>query len=209
MPYCTQHQIALTLVCCLGVFFAGCRRPEGSIAKEQDPRVTSGDSALQEQAAATARPQGVSVAMKAKDELFQRLSSRLVEVLAAGGPAEAIQVCSQEAQVIASEVGEQHGVKIGRTSFRLRNAANRPPTWTAKFVDERSEKPEYLVLDDGSTGVLLPILLMPQCTVCHGDKESLAPEVSQKLADLYPDDAATGFKAGDLRGWFWIEVPPR
>jgi len=28
------------------------------------------------------------------------------------------------------------------------------------------------------------------------------------LAAKYPMDQATGFKEGDLRGWFWIEVPP-
>jgi hypothetical protein len=32
-------------------------------------------------------------------------------------------------------------------------------------------------------------------------------EVKQTLAKEYPDDQATGFEEGDLRGWFWIEVP--
>jgi hypothetical protein len=27
------------------------------------------------------------------------------------------------------------------------------------------------------------------------------------LAARYPDDRATGFAPGDLRGWFWVEVP--
>lgn len=211
MAYYERFPGVLLLLGCSCVFSGGCREseplPASEKAKETVGSITAEGASTEELETAKARPRGISVAMKAKDELFQRLSSRLVEVMAASGPANAIEVCSQEALAIAGEVGEQHGVKIGRTSFHLRNAANSPPEWAAPFVDNRSQKPEYLALADGSTGVLLPILLQPQCTVCHGDKETLAPEVSQKLAELYPTDSATGFKAGDLRGWFWIEVP--
>ena len=31
--------------------------------------------------------------------------------------------------------------------------------------------------------------------------------VKEALAASYPADRATGFREGDLRGWFWIEVP--
>jgi hypothetical protein len=27
------------------------------------------------------------------------------------------------------------------------------------------------------------------------------------LAKTYPGDRATGFAAGELRGWFWLEIP--
>jgi hypothetical protein len=36
------------------------------------------------------------------------------------------------------------------------------------------------------------------CLQCHG--EALAPEVTQALAARYPDDRATGFREGQLRG---------
>jgi hypothetical protein len=32
--------------------------------------------------------------------------------------------------------------------------------------------------------------------------------VTAAHAAKYPKDQATGFKEGDLRGWFWVEVPP-
>jgi hypothetical protein len=38
----------------------------------------------------------------------------------------------------------------------------------------------------------------------HGDPDTFAPEVSQALQKLYPDDAATGFEIGDLRGAFRV-----
>jgi hypothetical protein len=31
--------------------------------------------------------------------------------------------------------------------------------------------------------------------------------VREELAERYPADRATGFKVGDIRGWFWVEVP--
>ena len=45
------------------------------------------------------------------------------------------------------------------------------------------------------------------CLQCHG--EVLDPAVAGKIAELYPDDQATGFIDGDLRGVFWVEYPTR
>ena len=39
------------------------------------------------------------------------------------------------------------------------------------------------------------------------DGSELAPGVAAQLAELYSDDKATGFEAGDLRGVFWLEFP--
>ena len=43
-------------------------------------------------------------------------------------------------------------------------------------------------------------------SACHGG--TLDPEVTAKLKELYPQDAATGFKVGDLRGAFTIRQGP-
>jgi hypothetical protein len=43
------------------------------------------------------------------------------------------------------------------------------------------------------------------CLVCHG--ETLAPEIAAQIAAQYPEDQATGFADGDLRGVFWVEFP--
>jgi hypothetical protein len=37
--------------------------------------------------------------------------------------------------------------------------------------------------------------------------DRLSPAVREELKERYPADQATGFKDGDLRGWFWVEVP--
>jgi integrase len=60
------------------------------------------------------------------------------------------------------------------------------------------------VLDGGRTGYVEPLATAPMCLACHG--ESIEPAVAAKLAALYPDDRATGFRAGELRGLAWVEV---
>ncbi|MEZ6127819.1 MAG: DUF3365 domain-containing protein [Planctomycetaceae bacterium] len=148
-----------------------------------------------------------SRALAAKDALFDKLSTRLVQAMSNGGPAAAIEVCSKDAARLAADVSEEHGVQIGRTSFKLRNPQNTPPDWAGQMVEERVSEPTFIDLPDGHLGALLPIKLMPQCMACHGPKEQIAEDVQTALAALYPDDQATGFNVDELRGWFWVDVP--
>ena len=39
-------------------------------------------------------------------------------------------------------------------------------------------------------------------------REPPLAELAARIAELYPDDAATGFAAGDFRGVFWVEYRP-
>lgn len=148
-----------------------------------------------------------AIAAKAKDALFTRLSGRLMEAMQSEGPAAAINVCSNEAVTIAQSVGKEHGVEIGRTSFKLRNPGNAPRDWVKPFVESRVDTPQQVQLDDGSLAVLYPIRITVKCLMCHGGEDDILDAVKPELAKRYPDDAATGFKLDDLRGWFWVEVP--
>jgi hypothetical protein len=47
------------------------------------------------------------------------------------------------------------------------------------------------------------------CAACHGDPDKLDPRVRHELADRYPNDHALNFRTGELRGWFWAEVPKK
>jgi hypothetical protein len=40
------------------------------------------------------------------------------------------------------------------------------------------------------------------CLACHG--ETIAPPIAAKINELYPQDQATGFREGDLRGAFVV-----
>ena len=49
--------------------------------------------------------------------------------------------------------------------------------------------------------------VQPMCAGCHGPVDHITPEVRQMLADRYPKDRATGFTLGEIRGWYWVEMP--
>jgi hypothetical protein len=143
----------------------------------------------------------------AQQALVDQLLTRLMDAMSEGGVSSAITVCKTDAPAIAKSVGEQFGVRIGRTSFRLRNPENAPPEWAKPLIEQRVEEPQFVDLDGGAVAALLPIRLQPQCMVCHGPADQLGEDVKQSLADHYPEDEAVDFHAGDLRGWFWIESP--
>lgn len=145
-------------------------------------------------------------ALAARDAMATRLKGRLMEVLGSDVPATAIVVCAEDAPQIAADVAREHDVSIGRTSFRLRNPKNTPPVWTTQLVADRIDEPIYLS-DGRKLGALLPIRLEVPCLSCHGPEDAISQQIKGSLEEHYPDDQATGFRKGDLRGWFWVEVP--
>jgi len=146
-------------------------------------------------------------------ELLAPFKSELKAALTAGmqrGPVAAIEACSLEAPRIASALSVD-GVRMGRSSHRLRNPVNAPPEWVAPILAAWAEEPSDLaprsfVLDESRIGYVEPIRVQPLCLTCHGT--TLPPDVARVIADRYPDDAATGFEDGDFRGVFWVEFPP-
>lgn len=144
----------------------------------------------------------------ARQDLAKTLFGRLSEVLPTEGPAAAIEVCNLEAQGLTDEVGEKHDVQIGRTSFRLRSPDNTPPDWAREFtlVERRVDEQAVLKNQAGGVAVFTPIHLQEKCAACHGPEDRLGEDVQAALAERYPEDEATGFEPGDLRGWFWAEA---
>ncbi|NLY94764.1 MAG: DUF3365 domain-containing protein [Myxococcales bacterium] len=151
----------------------------------------------------------VALAERARDELQKRLMGRVMQAVAEHGHAEAVEVCSREATAITNAVGEELGVRIGRTSPRTRNPENEPPPWARELLVDVPTVARHARDQDGALHVIFPIFVGEPCLRCHGAEGDLAPGVKDALAARYPDDHATGYAAGDLRGWFWVEVPPR
>jgi len=143
------------------------------------------------------------------------LKAELTAAMQAGGPLQAIDVCHVRAAAIAREVSEQQGMNLSRVSLRNRNPANAPKRWQKTVLEtfeaRRAAGEDIAGLTWQST-VPVPggqefrfmkaIPTAPVCLACHG--ESIAPPVAEKLAELYPDDAATGFQEGDIRGAFVV-----
>lgn len=138
----------------------------------------------------------------------------LNDALARGGPAGAINFSHLDATATTQRVGREEGIAAGRTSDRLRNPTNAPKPWAASLVTAYAGRParsvEGFAVDLGDKiGVLRPIVERPICAGCHGPEERMAPGVKLVLRDRYPADRALGFTEGEIRGWFWVEMPKR
>jgi hypothetical protein len=194
---------------CLFCLFVltGCSREQSTSPMTEVGQQKTAQDVAQKSTASDSKQTPLERAALAKDALFNELLTRLLAAMSNGGPAKAIEVCSKLAPKLAKDVGEQHHVSIGRTAIRLRNESNRPPAWAEPLLKDLPTKPVVQDLENGRTGVLFPILLKVQCLTCHGPDDKIAAEIRAELARLYPNDKATGFQEGDLRGWFWVEVP--
>ena len=147
-------------------------------------------------------------AVAARDAMFGELMGTLTDALLSDGPAEAIAVCKDEAPRIADSMSHELGVRMGRTAARLRNPDNLAPGWAESLLLDEPGEMRMAASSRGRLGVTMPIRLKGACVTCHGPVESIPTGVRDALAALYPADRATGFREGDLRGWFWVEVPP-
>ena len=155
---------------------------------------------------AIARADLIIVAMQ--DAVLREVTHGLRE----GGPELAITSCHIDAAALARRIGDQEGISAGRTSDRLRSAANAPKPWAAPLValhaGRKARDVAGFVVDLGDrAGVLRPIAHRPICGGCHGPVERISPAVRRLVKDWYPADRAVGFTEGEIRGWFWVEMP--
>jgi Protein of unknown function (DUF3365) len=144
--------------------------------------------------------------------MHDALIRELREGLARGGPRSAFASCHVDATGVSQRVARGEGIAAGRTSDRLRNPTNAPRPWAAALVKanagRQTREVDGFAVDLGSkVGVLRPIALQPMCLGCHGPVDRISAEVRQMLADRYPQDRATGFTNGEIRGWYWVEMP--
>jgi hypothetical protein len=138
----------------------------------------------------------------------------LTDALDRGGPGGAMSFCHLDSAYLAQRVGKTEGIAAGRTSDRLRNPTNAPRPWAAALVQANAGKQargvEGFAVDLGDkVGVLRPIAERAMCDGCHGPADRFIPAVKTALVDRYPVDRAVGFKDGEIRGWFWVEIPKR
>ena len=146
----------------------------------------------------------LKVALTLKKQLGTRLKHKLQEK----GPADAIEYCSERALPITARVGDGMGWTLKRITDKPRNASNQAtPEELVLLAAMRSDlesghlEPFYRL----GEAVYQPLLVEAPCLLCHG--EHLANDVREALVKRYPDDAATGYRLGQLRGA--IKVVPR
>lgn len=140
------------------------------------------------------------------------LTAVLKQGIKANGHAASVKLCNIQAPAItkaSSAEGGNTDWTISRSSLRLRNPSNATEGWIGsvmldfekrKAAGEPVKDIAHTEVRDGKFYLVKAIPTKPGCVACHG--ESIAEDVKVKLAELYPNDKATGFNIGDIRGVF-------
>lgn len=197
--------VSLSSVVCLSILLLpGCRCAEETAVVPLEP-----DASLEQ-------------AQRAAQAFSSELRSTLQGAMQQGGPVSAVEVCAVQAPAIAERVMHTHGVRLGRVAVpgRHRNPQQKAEGWQLLALKEMQAavtagaRPEdqLLVRRDGlPEGIALRMVRgIPTegvCVTCHG--EVIAEPIRKAILSHYPEDAATGFAVGDLRGALWVEVPVR
>jgi hypothetical protein len=155
----------------------------------------------------------LAAANSAADALGRTLRERLMAAMAEGGVQRAAEVCAGEAGQLTRQVAARHGTAeapalVGRASLRMRGG-DAPPAWVRTWLEATGERPASEAVglarvEEGRARVLRPIAVEAPCLLCHGD--SLEPAVEALLRARYPNDRATGYRVGDLRGALYADL---
>lgn len=163
-------------------------------------------------------PARIELARAASAALGSQLRTELVSAMQSGGPVAAVEVCNLRAPEIAHSVMVETDMQVGRTALRVRNLANAPDVWERDQLEgflaaieagadpASLESTNLIETSHGETQLrwMAPIMMDAPCAACHG--QSISPEVTAAIAERYPEDAATGFAPGELRGAFTVTM---
>lgn len=192
-----QKRLILPLILILNCFVAGCLT-DASKGKQQPTSVQIDYKLL-----------GDSISLEAQKALMTKLINAINE----SGVDYAASFCSVHAISLTDSISEKFNCAIQRVAERNRNPANKLTTREdltafSIFSDAVGQKqiPSATVFDSEKVAVYYkPILLaMPDCLKCHGKEGELDASALAIISKNYPDDKATGFSLGDLRGMWKI-----
>ncbi|MCJ8316317.1 DUF3365 domain-containing protein [Idiomarina sp.] len=148
---------------------------------------------------------------EAAKQLQQRLGKVLMSTIQKDGHVAAISVCNEQAPQIASAVSDELNLSVGRTSLKLRNPQNEPTKKQEQVLKEferlwekskENVPTQHYTNESGETVWMKAIVMQPQCAACHGS--NIDPELEQAITEKYPNDKATGFDVGNIRGAFVV-----
>jgi hypothetical protein len=136
------------------------------------------------------------------------LKPQLKQAMAEGGPTRAIEVCASMAPRIADSLSADSGWLVKRVSLKSRNASRaQPDKWEQAVLLEFDARQaagadaatlNYSAIENGRYRYMRAQPVEPLCLVCHG--ENLSGPVQAVLSEYYPDDWATGYQLGQVRG---------
>ena len=155
-------------------------------------------------------------------DLLGQLGQKLKAAMSTDGPVAAVSVCKESAPAIARQLSIANDAKVTRVGTRVRNQnMGTPNAWQKEALTqfearlsqgEKAAEIEYWQVADNGHGkselrFAKAIAVQPQCLSCHGSAQDIAAPLSEKLRIEYPNDQATGYSAGQLRGAVVVTRP--
>ncbi len=190
--------------------------------------VVAGCSDQAQQSAKPAAPPPAPLAREIQEQVAQRgklivaetfglLSSNLLSAIQQSGVSNALPFCSLSASPLTASMAQKHGVTIRRFSHKPRNPLGQADAAELSILSRfesgptgTNPPPPVVTNFNAQTATFFaPIVLTKElCLQCHGEPgKDIAAENLAVIQRLYPNDAATGFKLGQLRGAWRIDFP--
>lgn len=156
------------------------------------------------------------------NELLTQLGQKLKSTMSKEGPEAAVSVCKEASPSIAKALSSKHGAHMTRVGTRVRNPSmGTPNMWQkdalAQFENRlaQGEPPasmEYwkvVDIDQGKRELHYAKAIMVQsiCLSCHGAASEIPASLVEKIRIEYPQDQATGYSVGKLRGAVVVSKP--
>ena len=149
-------------------------------------------------------------------DLLKTLGGNLKKELKTNGPASALKFCSANAYDLTEKVSKKYGkeVSVKRISLKPRNPSDTPNKEEAVILQSMEKmyalgvKPHNIVQEkENKVIVYKPLLIKKKaCLICHGDVAKNKPKLAKKIKSIYPNDKATGYKMGDMRGAIVVTI---
>lgn len=135
---------------------------------------------------------------KTADAILGRLKTALVSSLKSEGIEPTLKMCSLQALELTTK-DLPYAMKARRIALKVRNSLNSPDAYEREILDRLTRKPgDILEVNHGKTHFFRSLPTQSLCLSCHG--QNIAEPVKRKLEEFYPQDEATGFVEGELRG---------
>lgn len=149
------------------------------------------------------------------NDLVGQLGQKLKAAIVSDGPVAAVSVCKEAAPAIAKSLSVQHGAQVSRVGTRVRNPEmGAPNAWQKEALadfdarlakGEKATELEYWKVVNAGNGkqelrYAKAIVTQQLCVTCHGKAEDIPAPLMEKIRAEYPQDQATGYSVGQLRG---------
>ena len=143
-------------------------------------------------------------------ETKKLLMKNVGEQIAMGGVESALQFCNIEAMPLTKSMSDKHGLVISRVSDKMRNPKNIANAEELKLIEQYKKQllaGEILKPVRTETHYYEPLVTNGMCLQCHGEPgKNVQPKVAAKIAELYPNDLAMGYKENEVRGLISIKT---